>query len=81
MKIFCSCFSEDDSETESVYFILFIMYDLDCTSSIFCTSVTLLFQVTFEGVRGAWFTGDIALDDILMKPGKCTLPGKCVNLL
>eukprot|EP00795_Rhopilema_esculentum_P012712 gene12712-3431_t len=34
-------------------------------------------QVTFEGVRGSGFSGDIAIDDIKMIPGNCPPPGHC----
>lgn len=33
-------------------------------------------QVTFEGVTGSGFAGDIAIDDIKMIPGNCPPPGK-----
>ena len=33
-------------------------------------------QVTFEGVRGRGFSGDIAIDDIKMIPGNCPPPGR-----
>ena len=34
-------------------------------------------QVVFEGVSGTSYRGDIAIDDIVMKNGVCSLPKVC----
>ncbi|XP_066300036.1 MAM and LDL-receptor class A domain-containing protein 1-like [Branchiostoma lanceolatum] len=36
------------------------------------------FQITFEGVRGTSFRGDIAIDDIMLADGACTYVGEHV---
>lgn len=33
-------------------------------------------QVVFEGVTDYGYQGDIALDDITLKPGNCPKPGR-----
>ncbi|XP_047128245.1 MAM and LDL-receptor class A domain-containing protein 1 isoform X1 [Hydra vulgaris] len=35
------------------------------------------FQLVFEAFVGSGFTGDIAIDDILLQDGECPLPGDC----
>lgn len=35
------------------------------------SSFFLIFQIVFEAERGIGYTGDIALDEIRLKPGKC----------
>ena len=37
-------------------------------------------QITFEGVRGNGFSGDIAIDDIRMIAGNCPPPGTLYTL-
>lgn len=39
------------------------------------TSPTSGYQVVFEGVIGASYTGDIAIDDIRLLDGRCPSPG------
>ena len=34
-------------------------------------------QIVFEGVRGFWTGGDIAIDDIDMSKQACSQPGHC----
>ena len=31
----------------------------------------------FEAVRGTSYTGDIAIDDVILLPGACPPPGSC----
>lgn len=38
----------------------------------------IYFKVTIEGTRGKAFTGDIAIDDILLKAGACS---KCYFII
>ena len=38
--------------------------------------VCTLFQVIFEATRGSGYLGDIALDDISMADGPCSVQGK-----
>ncbi|EDO47787.1 predicted protein [Nematostella vectensis] len=40
-------------------------------------SSSFSFQVVFEGIRGASYTGDIAIDDVKMTSGVCPNPGDC----
>ena len=34
-------------------------------------------KIVFEGVKGASYTGDIAIDDVKVMDGSCPLPGDC----
>ena len=34
-------------------------------------------QIAFEGVAGQDYSGDIAIDDIMLQPGVCPPPGTC----
>ncbi|KAM7427033.1 hypothetical protein ABFA07_021757 [Porites harrisoni] len=36
------------------------------------TSFIGKYKITFEGVRGSFFTGDIAIDDVSLVPGSCS---------
>eukprot|EP00794_Sanderia_malayensis_P017044 gene17044-18759_t len=40
-------------------------------------SSNIAYQVVFEGVRGVSFNGDIALDDLDIRPGVCPTPTEC----
>ena len=42
------------------------------------THSKLIFQkIVFEGVKGASYTGDIAIDDVKIMNGSCPSPGDC----
>lgn len=40
-----------------------------------------VFQIVFEGIVGANYHGDIALDDLTLSTGSCTDTGSCVKLV
>ena len=40
-----------------------------------------MFQIVFEGIVGANYHGDIALDDLTLSTGSCTDTGSCVKLV
>ena len=52
-----------------------------CSISFFQVPITLSFfrgtTVSFEGVRGKTFQGDIAIDDVSLEEGACPSPGDC----
>ena len=35
------------------------------------------YQLIFEGIVGPGFTGDMAIDDVIIQPGKCQPYGGC----
>ena len=43
-------------------------------------SIEICFQVTFEGITGSSYTGDIAIDQVKITEGSC--PGEyiCLNI-
>lgn len=38
-------------------------------------STTSNYSINFEGIIGNGYRGDIAIDDVSVTPGTCTLPG------
>ena len=40
-----------------------------------------VFQIVFEGIVGANYHGDIALDDLTLSTGSCTDTGSCLKLV
>ena len=39
------------------------------------------YSVNFEGIIGNGYQGDIAIDDVSVVPGTCTLPGTVIQVL
>ena len=37
----------------------------------------VFYKVVFEGIKGASYTGDIAIDDVKIMNGSCPAPGDC----
>ena len=48
-----------------------------CMCVCVCVCVCVCMQIAFEGVAGQDYTGDIAIDDIMLQPGVCPPPGTC----
>ena len=48
-----------------------------CVCVLACVCVCFCMQIAFEGVAGQDYTGDIAIDDIMLQPGVCPPPGTC----
>lgn len=43
-------------------------------------STTSNYSINFEGIIGNGYRGDIAIDDVSVTPGTCTLPGN-INMM
>ena len=56
--------------TEKSHFLLFSFWQVTIRSSS-------SFQLVFEGIRGASYQGDIAIDDVELLDNPCPPPGDC----
>ena len=53
-----------------------VLEDRNIVSTIFNVNFECFSQIMFEASVGSSYSGDIAIDDVLITDGACPMPGK-----